>query len=209
MVKPLYHHIAQILYTARRQVMQGFNIVMVPANLGQQACYSAERTSALSKQINTNIENMPDIVPPKEYPDFLKDVIARIRTAQYEAIKAVNYHQLELYWYLGQQIHAKQRDLEWGKSVAEQLSKDIQIALPGIRGFSSRNLWMMRQWVEVYSASKILQPLVAEIGWSHHQQILSKCKEENFQERFSKCHSSLYFFKIYRRFINRQSLFSY
>ncbi len=41
---------------------------------------------------------------------------------------------------------------------------------------------MMRQWVEVYSASKILQPLVAEIGWSHHQQILGKCKDERERE---------------------------
>ena len=110
---------------------------------------------------------MPDHLPTG-YHHLLQDLTARIRSAQYEALKAVNYRQLELYWYIGQQILARQEDAAWGKSVVEQLSKDIQAAFPGIRGFSSRNLWMMRQWVEVYSASEILQPLVAEIGWSHH-----------------------------------------
>lgn len=125
---------------------------------------------------------MPEIVPHKEYPEFLQEVLSRIRTAQYEAMKAVNYHQLHLYWYLGQQILIKQQNLGWGKSVVETLARDIQSAIPGIRGFSSRNLWMMRQWVEVYSASEILQPLVAEIGWSHHQQILLRCNDERERE---------------------------
>lgn len=125
---------------------------------------------------------MADFMVNSDYHTFLQEVTNRIRIAQYEAMKAVNYHQLELYWYLGQQILAKQRDLGWGKSVVEQLSKDIQTAFPGIRGFSSRNLWMMRQWVEEYSASEILQPLVAEIGWSHHQQIINKCKEDRERE---------------------------
>lgn len=112
------------------------------------------------------------------YQILLNDLTDRIRSAQYEALKAVNRHQLELYWYIGEKILEKQAKEGWGKSVVEQLSKDIQSAFPGIRGYSSRNLWMMRKWVEVYSKSKFLQPLVAEIGWSHHQQILMKCEEE-------------------------------
>lgn len=124
---------------------------------------------------------MPDQLPTG-YHHLLQDLTARIRSAQYEALKAVNYRQLELYWYIGQQILARQEEAAWGKSVVERLSKDIQAVFPGIRGFSSRNLWMMRQWVEVYSASEILQPLVAEIGWSHHQQILNKCQEERERE---------------------------
>lgn len=119
---------------------------------------------------------------PTDYASFLYDLTARIRSAQYEALKAVNRRQLELYWYIGEQILTKQESAGWGKSVVEQLSNDIQAAFPGIRGFSARNLWMMRQWVEVYSASEILQPLVAEIGWSHHQQVLTKCAEERERE---------------------------
>lgn len=49
----------------------------------------------------------------------------------------------------------------------------------------------MRQWVEVYSASEILQPIVAEIGWSHHQQILTKCNGEHEREFYIRMAASL------------------
>ncbi len=114
-----------------------------------------------------------------DYKNLLEDLTTRIRQAQYAAQKAVNREMLEVYWYVGGQILSKQRELGWGKSVVEQLSNDLQHRFPGLSGLSSRNLWMMRQWVEAYADSAILQPLVAEIGWSHHQQIVSKCKNEH------------------------------
>ena len=115
------------------------------------------------------------------YKEFIKEVIIRIRSAQYEALKAVNKEQIQLYWDLGEYIVKKQATTNWGKSVVEQLAQDIQKEFPATSGFSARNLWLMRQFYEMYSNSQILQPLVAEIGWSHHIQIMSKC--ENDQER--------------------------
>ena len=40
----------------------------------------------------------------QEYPSFLADIKTRIRSSQYEAMKAVNTQTLELYWYVGKQI---------------------------------------------------------------------------------------------------------
>jgi predicted nuclease of restriction endonuclease-like (RecB) superfamily len=119
----------------------------------------------------------------QDYQVFITDLKARIRTAQYAAMKAVNKELLTLYWYIGQQIIEKQVTLSWGKSVVEQMSKDIQTEFVGISGFSSRNLWLMRQFYEIYSQSEILQPLVAEIGWAHHLQIMSKC-QNNLEREF-------------------------
>lgn len=118
-----------------------------------------------------------------QYHHLLTDLKARIREAQYEALKAVNRQQLGLYWYIGGQIVKKQAELGWGKSVVEQLSSDIQAEFPGITGFSARNLWLMRQWYETYVANEKLQPMVAEIGWTHNIQIMSKCKDD-FQREF-------------------------
>ena len=125
---------------------------------------------------------MSNISNHSQYTHFISDVIARIRTAQNEALRAVNKRQIDLYWDLGKQIVEKQTELGWGKSVVEQMSKDIQSAFPAISGFSTRNLWLMRQFYEMYVDSEILQPLVAEIGWSHHLQIMSKCKDDRQKE---------------------------
>src|SRR5690554_6096414 len=96
-------------------------------------------------------------------------------------MKAVNKEMIALYWDIGKRITIKQQQLGWGKSIVETLSKDLQNEFPGIQGFSPRNIWYMQQFYSEYQKSIILQPLVAEISWSKHLTILTKCKDE--QER--------------------------
>ncbi|AVH65397.1 PDDEXK nuclease domain-containing protein [Nostoc sp. 'Peltigera membranacea cyanobiont' N6] len=113
-----------------------------------------------------------------DYRNLLMEVQQRIRSAQYEALKAVNREMINLYWDIGQMIVIKQQDASWGKSVVEQLAKDLQAEFPGISGFSARNIWNMRNFYVTYSQNEKLQPLVAEIGWTHNLVILEKCKDD-------------------------------
>lgn len=117
-----------------------------------------------------------------EYTQLLQELTARIRQAQYAALKAVNKDMLELYWYIGKEILAKQEAFNWGKSVVEQLSNDLQSEFPGITGMSSSNLWRMRSWVIAYQGKEKLAPLVREIGWSHNVAIVEKCKDDLSRE---------------------------
>lgn len=75
-------------------------------------------------------------------------------------------------------IVEKQEQLGWGKAVVEQLSNDLQKEYPGQSGWSARNLWLMKQFYEVYQNNEFLQPLAAEIGWTHNVLIMSKCKDD-------------------------------
>lgn len=118
--------------------------------------------------------------PSTHYNNFLLEVKEKIRTAQYEAAKAVNTTIINLYWDIGSRLSEKLKT-GWGKAVVETLSDDIQKEFPGIKGFSSTNLWYMKQFHEEYCGSEILQPLVGEISWTKHLVIMSKCKNE--QER--------------------------
>lgn len=112
-----------------------------------------------------------------EYLNFKNEITARIRSAQYEALKAVNNEMIALYWEVGKRITEQQTTLGWGKSVVENLSRDIQKEFPGIKGFGVRNMWDMARFYAEYQSDEILQPLVAEISWSKHIVILTKCKE--------------------------------
>jgi len=118
---------------------------------------------------------------PTDYTQFLTDVKQRIRLAQYEALRAVNREQIQLYWDLGRLIVERQQQHGWGKAIVETMARDLQLEFPGMSGFSVQNLWYMRQLYAEYSRSAFLQPVVGEIGWSKHLLILSKCKDE--QER--------------------------
>lgn len=115
--------------------------------------------------------------PDTAYDSFLIEVKSKIRTAQYEAMRAVNASLVQLYWEIGKSINEKQQRLGWGNSVVENLSKDLQTEFPGMRGLSTTNLWYMAQFYEEYAGVEFLQSLIGEISWTHHTVILSKCKD--------------------------------
>ena len=121
-------------------------------------------------------EKNSSILSP-EYLNFKNEITARIRSAQYEALKAVNNEMIALYWEVGKRITEQQTALGWGKSVVENLSRDIQKEFPGIKGFGVSNMWDMARFYAEYQSNEILQPLVGEISWSKHIVILTKCKE--------------------------------
>ncbi|MCY7347186.1 MAG: PDDEXK nuclease domain-containing protein [Pyrinomonadaceae bacterium] len=102
---------------------------------------------------------------------------SRIRTAQYAALKAVNRELITLYWDIGKTIVERQEGETWGKSVVEMLSKDLRVEFPEHQGFSSQNLWYMRQFYLEYKDNEKLQPIVGEIGWTHNINVFSKCKD--------------------------------
>ena len=113
---------------------------------------------------------------------FIADIKAKVRSAQYEALQAVNTKLIDLYWELGKSISEKQGE-GWGKAIVPTLSKELQKEFPKMSGFSSTNLWYMVQFYNEYQGVKNLQPLVGEISWSKHLVVLGKCKD-NQQRQF-------------------------
>ena len=138
---------------------------------------------------------MPNL--EKSQFEFIAEIKQKIRSAQYEALKAVNTNLIELYWEIGRQISEKQAE-SWGKAIVPTLSLELQNEFPGISGFSVRNLWFMAQFYSEYSQIQFVQPPVAQLGendknqipslikeisWAKHIAILNKCKD-NLQRQF-------------------------
>ncbi len=115
---------------------------------------------------------------PTDYVTLLNDITERVRSSQYEALKLVNKGLIGLYWDIGRLITERQASTQWGKSVVEQLAKDLQAEFPGASGFSASNLWRMRQFYQIYSSNEKLAPLVREISWSHNIVIFEQCKDD-------------------------------
>lgn len=115
--------------------------------------------------------------PSNFYRDLLVEVKERIRSAQYEALKAVNKELVGLYWDIGRMIVERQRDAEHGAAIAEQLSNDLRTEFPGISGFSRRNIFYMREFYLLYRDDERVQPLVAQISWTHNLVIFQRCKD--------------------------------
>ena len=114
-----------------------------------------------------------------DYAEFLDAIKSRIRTARITAARAVNKELITLYWSIGKDIVEKQEQLGWGKSVVEQLSKDLKHEFDGASGFSTQNLWYMRQFYLEYREHTNLQQLAGEIPWFSNVTILSKVKDDS------------------------------
>ena len=67
-----------------------------------------------------------DVKIDQEYMQWLGEIKARYRNAQIKAAVKVN---------------------------AEQVSLDLQAAFPESKGFSTSNLWYMKQWYQFYAAA--------------------------------------------------------
>lgn len=123
---------------------------------------------------------------PNGYEAILDTISSKIKSAQTRAMSAVNRELIEVYRDIGRTIHEQQAKGEWGNSVVDCLAEDLQKSFPGMRGFSSRNLWRMRDFYLSYEGNEKLTTLSAEISWSHNVALLSKCKEALEREFYMK-----------------------
>jgi predicted nuclease of restriction endonuclease-like (RecB) superfamily len=128
-------------------------------------------------------------VESDEYALVLDDIASKVRSAQERAVRAVNLELIQIYREIGRIIDEKQQAADWGTSIVERLASDLRKLFPSVKGFSSRNLWIMKDLYISYRDYEKLQTLSAEISWSHNVAILSKCKdrlEREFYIRMSK-----------------------
>ena len=106
---------------------------------------------------------MKDKLFPSDYKPFLQDILTKIQSARYEMLMSVSKQTLLLYWDIGKMVSEKIELAGWGKSVVEQLAKDLQTEIPGVRGFSARNIRNMKRFYEFYATCGISATTVAKI----------------------------------------------
>lgn len=96
------------------------------------------------------------------------DIVKMIKKSKFNALKSANTELINLYWDIGKFLSIKIKNSEWGTSVVNELSVFISKEDPGLKGFSDKNLWRMKQFYETYEFSLNLSTLLREISWSHN-----------------------------------------
>lgn len=137
------------------------------------------------------------IFSDKTYTEFLKEVVYLVQSHRIYAIQTVQTINIQLYWSIGELILHRQKEYGWGKSIVNQLSKDLTVRIGDGISWSSRNLWFMRQLVLEYSNVNQLgsyleieklnqldsvmdieeiKELVCKVPWKHNILIIQKVK---------------------------------
>ena len=113
--------------------------------------------------------------------ELFDEVVSIIENARENAFRAVNKELINMYWNIGEYVSKCVIEKGWGKSVVKDFANFIQERYVGIRGFSSSNIWRMKQFYETYRDNEKLATLLRELSWSHNLQILS-CKTDEERE---------------------------
>lgn len=91
----------------------------------------------------------------KKYDGAVEIIKRAILQSQYDAARQVNEKQLALYYGIGKYISLNSRNGSWGKGAIDAISERLDRELPGLRGFTSRNLRYMRTFYEEW---EVLDP---------------------------------------------------
>lgn len=91
----------------------------------------------------------------QNYNEAVKAIKSAILRSQYDTAKTVNEKQLMLYYSIGNYISLNSRNGFWGKGAIDAISEQLDKELPGLRGFTSRNLRYMRTFYEEWEMLRL------------------------------------------------------
>ena len=123
-----------------------------------------------------------DSIITPEYQQFIEQLKADVRHAQIKAALSLNRELVLLYWRIGKKILQRQQELGWGAKVVEQISRDLRVEFPAMKGFSRTNLLYMRSFAENYPDEQFVQQVAGQIPWFHNCVLLDKVKDQPARE---------------------------
>ncbi|GGI28103.1 DUF1016 N-terminal domain-containing protein [Pedobacter mendelii] len=97
----------------------------------------------------------------KNYIENIKALKSAILQSRYRAATLVNKELLTLYFAIGKFISHKIEEEKWGAKVIEILSADLQVELPGLRGFSATYIKRMRLFFEAWEEQTQIRPTLS------------------------------------------------
>ena len=109
---------------------------------------------------------------PRDFAAAVKDIKLAILQARAKAAHLANAEALKLYFFVGGYISKKTRNAKWGSGAIDALSNQLQVELPGLRGFTPTNIKNMRVFFEAWAMeSSIRQLATAEFGETAFRQL--------------------------------------
>lgn len=127
---------------------------------------------------------MNELLNDHDYKNWLIELKSNIQQSQIKAALAVNSQLIQLYWDLGRQITEKQETAKWGGGFIDQLSKDLRVEFPDMKGFSRSNLFAIRKFYQYFRREKIVHQVDGQLenvkiqqvgGQLENSEILSLC----------------------------------
>ena len=117
----------------------------------------------------------------------LKDIISNIKeeiiNTQIKTMQEVNSNLIMLYFKLGKIVSENK---QYGNNFTKQVSTELKLTFPNMKGFSERNIRSMRLFYEEYADDEKWQQLVAKLPWGHNLLLIEKIKDKDIRKIYAE-----------------------
>lgn len=88
--------------------------------------------------------------------ELIKQLKQRILASRYLVAKMANAESLRLYFSIGNMVENEFAKNNWGAKVIEHISEQLQQEIPGLRGFSGKNISKMRAFYKAWKSDDVI-----------------------------------------------------
>ena len=115
--------------------------------------------------------------------EIINKIKKDIRNTHFKVIQNTNSEMILLYFRIGMYLSNR---FKYGNKFIDQLSKELRITFPNIKGFSVRNLKYMKSFFLEYKDDKVVQRVVAQLPWRHNIVLISKLKDNKVRKIYAE-----------------------
>lgn len=119
----------------------------------------------------------------KNFKDIIRNIKDEIINTQIKTMQEVNSNLIMLYFRLGKIVSENK---QYGNNFTKQVSIELKLTFPNMKGFSERNIRAMRMFYEEYSNDEKWQQLVAKLPWGHNLLLIEKIKDKEIRKTYAE-----------------------
>lgn len=129
--------------------------------------------------MNNKINQISNI----EFKKIIDEIRNDINNSRYNIIKNANKELLNIYFKIGKILEDNKK---YGSSFIDELSHELKLDYPKMKGFSSRNLWRMQKFYNEYKDYEKLPMALAELTWSNNYTLIERIKNIDVRMWYAK-----------------------
>ena len=126
----------------------------------------------LKPNIEKGVKNMIETV--NDFKTIIENAKKDIKSTRFKIIENANYELINLYFRLGKIID---ENWKYGNNFVNELSLELKLEFPNMKGLSSRNLSRMRVFYKEYKNMQNLPVSLANLPWTHNYTLIEKVKD--------------------------------
>lgn len=117
----------------------------------------------------------------KDFKNVINEIKEDIKSTQFKTMQEVNSNLIMLYFRLGKIVSDNKA---YGSNFTKQVSQELKITFPDMKGFSERNIRAMRMFYEEYATDEKWQQVVAKLPWGHNLLLIEKIKDKEIRKLY-------------------------